>query len=256
MRRVIKIGTSTLMDVQGQVDRDRLVSISRGVKQLMQDNQRVVLVVSGAVALGRTLPQSRHLSRSALASLGQTRLMAYYQDALLPYPSAEMLLGSDVEETGRATQLTSTLDDLTEAGIVPLINGNDATECHVGDNDVLAARVARVWGADQLVILSDVDGLYSDNPGTNPKARRIARLAWVTEHHLSQFGPGNPGPLGSGGIVSKLAAAALAQEFGIETILTSGRHPEVWDWLRTGRYHLATRFEARKEFCHADGTIS
>lgn len=255
MTRVIKIGTSTLLAPRGTVDRDRLAAIARGVKQLMQEGDSIILVVSGAVSLGRTLPQSRSLSRPSLAALGQSRLIAYYQDALLPYASAQLLLTPHLlSHPEQVDFLRDTLTSLVNAGVVPLINGNDATSPGVGDNDTLAAAVALLMGADQLVILSDVDGLYTDNPETNPTASQIPRLSWVTEHHFGQFGQGRPGPQGSGGIISKLKAAAMAQEGGIETWLMPGHHPEVWSYLQQNRHGLGTRFEARKEVWHAEAT--
>ncbi len=255
MTRVIKIGTSTLLSPRGTVERDRLAAIARGVKQLMQEGDAIILVVSGAVSLGRALSRSRSLSRPSLAALGQSRLMAHYQDALLPYHSAQMLLTPALlSHPDQVEFLRDTLTSLLSAGVIPLINGNDATCPAVGDNDTLAAAIARLLQADQLIILSDVDGLYTDNTETNPNAIKVARLSWVTEHHFGQFGQGRPGPQGSGGIVSKLKAAAIAQEGGIETWLMPGHHPEVWSCLRQNHHGLGTRFEARKEVWHADAT--
>ncbi|MCY0877920.1 MAG: glutamate 5-kinase [Firmicutes bacterium] len=254
MRRVIKIGTSTILTKQGAINKELLKTMATGVLKLVHHGDTVALITSGAVGCGRYLLGTHfadRISKSALAAVGQPYLMRAYQEVFDPVPVAQLLVDqSHVSRPTEAMALETAIHHLWKAGIIPLINENDALSSaghRIGDNDTLGALVAGMVSADQLVILSDIDGLYTDNPSTNPTATRVQRIARVSHEHFHQFGDGRPGPFGSGGIVSKLKAAEIAQGFGIETILASGHDPEVWDWLIEGRYERATRFEAQKE---------
>ncbi len=262
MRRVIKIGTSTALTPHGSIHEQRLSEIATGLRLLIARGDQVVLVVSGAVGLGRSLhPKTplSHAARQAHAALGQTLLLEAYRTALRPLAAAQLLVtGADFQDPVVSSTFRDTLLHLMAIGAVPLVNANDPITSHQTsiDNDTLAAHVAALWGAEQLVLLSDVDGLYSDNPRTNPNAYRIPVMSWVTPAHLDQFAHGSPGPWGYGGIVSKLRAAQIAQEAGVETILMAGDSPGVWHALASRDYRQATRFQANKEDRHAAGTIS
>jgi glutamate 5-kinase len=255
MRRVIKIGTSTTVTSDGQIDRARLNLIARGVNQLIADGEQVALVTSGAVGVGRGLLSctsgAGEPTRGALAAIGQIELVKAYQLAFSPVLTAQILVDhGHVSDSSAAMALQTALHHLWNLHSVPLINENDALGAagrRIGDNDTLAALVAGLIKADQLIILSDIDGLYTDNPNTNPDAIRVAVLPRVSLEHFGQFGEGEPGPWGSGGIISKLRAAHIAQGFGIETLLAAGHDDTVWECLRARRYDSFTRFAAQKE---------
>ncbi|PSR20494.1 MAG: glutamate 5-kinase [Sulfobacillus acidophilus] len=257
MRRVIKIGTSTTLTTDGHIDQARLARIAQGVNQLIAGGEQIALVTSGAVGIGRGLVSYTQTNtageamRGALAAIGQIELVKAYQLAFSPISVAQILVDhGHVSDSSAAMALQTALHHLWKLESVPLINENDAlsgASRRIGDNDTLAALVAGLMKADQLIILSDIDGLYTDNPTTNPDAIRVAVLPRVSLEHFGQFGDGEPGPWGSGGIVSKLRAAHIAQGFGIETLLAAGHDDTVWECLRTRRYDNFTRFAAHKE---------
>ncbi len=255
MRRVVKIGTSTTVTPEGQIDRKRLAAIAKGVAMLLDSGDNITLVTSGAVGVGKGLlngrTQTPNMGRPALAAMGQIALMSAYQSVFHPLAVGQILVDhSHVSQPSSAMALQATLHHLWNVGIVPLINENDAisgAEQRIGDNDTLAALISSLVAADQLVILSDIDGLYTDNPATNPKATRVLTIPRVSLEHFGQFGDGNPGPWGSGGIISKLRAAHIAQGYGIETILAAGHDDTVWQRLIDQDYANFTRFAAQKE---------
>ncbi len=255
MRRVVKIGTSTTLTDEGHINRKRLETIARGVTMLMDAGDTVTLVTSGAVGAGRGLmaagADTPSPGRSALAAIGQIALVNAYQSVFHPIAVAQILVDhTHVSQSSAAMALQATLHHLWNLGIVPLINENDALSSaghRIGDNDTLAALVAGLVAADQLVILSDIDGLYTDNPATNPEATRVSFIPRVSLEHFGQFGDGSPGPWGSGGIVSKLRAAHIAQGYGIETVLAAGHDETVWNRLVDQDYRHFTRFAAQKE---------
>lgn len=254
VRRVIKIGTSSILKQDGELSAYAINNISQGVRHLSHIGDHVILVVSGAVGVGRYMTAEASSSRSTLAAIGQPRLIAAYQSALAPLITAQLLVSADhFAHLPSALVLQDSLHHLWKGGIVPLINENDAVNVgasRVGDNDTLAALVATLIHADQLVLLSDVDGLYTENPRNNSLAQRIPYVPWVGPHHLSRYG-GSAGPLGSGGMHTKLKAAQIAQHAGIETILMSGKDPHVWSNLQENNFGQATHFGAREEACHA-----
>lgn len=250
MKRVIKIGTSTTLTAAGLVDAEALSHIADGIKALLTQGDNLVVVTSGAVGAGRGILGPHH-ARPALAAVGQMALTEAYGRALSPVSAAQLLVDqSHLTQPCAVMALQTVLHHLWRAGTVPLVNENDALSGaghRIGDNDTLAAMLAGLIDADQLIILSDIDGLYSDNPATNPLATRIALVPRVSPEHFLQFGEGRPGPWGSGGIVSKLKAAHIAQGFGIETILAPGRDNGVFDQLLAQQYDNFTRFLAQQE---------
>lgn len=256
MRRVIKIGTSTTLTSQGQINYKQLAAIARGVVELMEAGDTVTLVTSGAVGVGRGLLSSGPTpvvdpGRSTLAAMGQIALVEAYRTEFHPVAVAQLLVDhTHISQPSSAMALQAALHHLWNVGIVPLINENDALTSiasRIGDNDTLAALVAGLVAADQLVLLSDIDGLYTDNPATNPEATRVSVVPRVSLEHFGQFGEGTPGPFGSGGIVSKLRAAHIAQDYGIETVLAAGHDEAVWNRLMQKDYQSFTRFAAQKE---------
>lgn len=250
MRRVLKIGSSTAFSADGTINSGQLARMAAGIRTLWQSGDQLVLVTSGAVAAGRARIGAQS-PRSVLAAIGQLDLMTAYTEALGPLPAAPLLVDQHHFNTpAAALALASIIHQLWQRNIIPVLNENDALSSgsdRIGDNDTLAALTAGMVHAVQLVLISDVDGLYSDNPAANPLARRIAVVPRVDHNHYVQFGLGTSGPMGSGGIISKLRAAHLAQDFGIETLLCSGTSPTLFDDLKNNRYDTFTRFGAQQE---------
>lgn len=254
MRRVIKIGTSTILTSTGTINTHQLRMIAQGIMQLVRCGDQITVVTSGAVGLGRRILSAAHArrpSRQALAAVGQPCLIQAYQEVFHPTPVAQLLVDqSHVSRPHASLSLQAALRHLWELEVIPLVNENDALSGaghRIGDNDTLAALVAGLVNAEQLVILSDIDGLYTDNPSTNPQATRVSLVSRLSPEHFGQYGTGAPGPFGSGGIVSKLKAAHMAQTYGIETLLASGHSENIWADLIDQRHDHCTRFLAHKE---------
>ncbi|KCZ93458.1 glutamate 5-kinase [Hyphomonas johnsonii] len=231
-RIVVKTG-STLIAEDGMPRTDWLARLATDFADLRARGKQVILVSSGAVALGRaalgTHTTSRLDQKQAAASIGQPRLMTALADAFAPHGIAlgqALLTLSDTEIRQRWLNARATLDTLLDAGIVPVINENDTVatdEIRYGDNDRLAARVAQMMGADLLVLLSDIDGLYTADPNTDPAATHIPVLQQISsEHDAMATGANAAAGVGSGGMVTKLAAARIAHAAGCSTIITKG----------------------------------
>nr|WP_070960832.1 glutamate 5-kinase [Hyphomonas sp. Mor2] len=231
-RIVIKIG-SALVAEGGHARQDWLNSLAADIAALRAGGQNVILVSSGAIALGRNQLGSdrpRKLEeKQAAAALGQPLLMAAISTAFGAHETvvAQALLTlEDTENRRRWLNARATLETLLGAGAVPVINENDSVatdEIRYGDNDRLAARVAQMIGADALVLLSDVDGLYSADPRSDSSAHHIPVIEELTEAHEDMAGDINQAAnVGSGGMATKLAAARIAQAAGCMTVITLG----------------------------------
>ena len=237
-RVVIKVGSALLVDAaSGRLNRSWLETLAADVARLRARGQDVVLVSSGAIALGRRhlrLPTGRlRLEESqAAAAVGQIRLAHAWKEVLERHDLAVaqvLLTLGDTEQRRRYLNARATLTTLLALGAVPVINENDTvatTEIRYGDNDRLAARVAQMVTADCAVLLSDVDGLYSANPATDPSAQFIAEVREVTPAIEAMAG-GPATAMGSGGMATKLAAARIANAAGCHLCIASGRvaHP-------------------------------
>lgn len=251
---VIKIGSAILVDGQTNALReDWLDALALDLAALR--GKRIVLVSSGAIALGRqrlalvgktlTLAQ-----KQACAAAGQSRLTRAYEDALGAQGmiSAQALLTlNDTEDRRRWLNARSTLETLLGLGAVPIINENDTVatdEIRYGDNDRLAARTAQMIGADMLVLLSDIDGLYTADPRQNPDAKHLPVIHDLTDEIMAMGGaPNAAAGMGSGGMATKLAAAKIATSAGCDMIICDGRQPGALGALWTGGPH--TRFKAK-----------
>ena len=265
-RAVLKVGSSLLTTPDGRLDDHHAGSLAAFVSASRREGREVVIVSSGAVAAGRglALPEkSTGLSgRQALAALGQTRLVALWQ-GFFDAPVAQVLLThDDLRNRRRYLNARSTLRELLALGAIPVINENDTVavdELKLGDNDNLAAIVAALVDADVLMIASDIAGLYTANPRTDPEARPVPDVAEVTPDHLVSAG-GAGTAAGTGGMRTKLEAALKAAAAGIETLLFDGRDAACVARLAEG--HLAgtrlraprSRLAARKYWLrHAPG---
>jgi len=230
---VVKVGSALLVDgAKGELRREWLASLCDDVAALKKDGAAVVLVSSGSIALGRRLlklaPGELRLEESqAAAAAGQVRLAEAYADMLASrgIVAAQVLLTfGDTEERRRYLNARATLGTLVGLGAVPVINENDTVataEIKFGDNDRLGARVASMMGADRLVLLSDVDGLYTANPGIDAGARHIPEVTAITEEIEAMAGDSISG-FGRGGMTSKLIAAKIAMGAGCDVILAKG----------------------------------
>jgi glutamate 5-kinase len=235
---VVKVGSALVAEANsGEVDRAWLEAFAADAARLRAHGQGLVVVSSGAVALGRRrLGLAGHVislpEKQAAAAAGQSLLMAAWQEAFAPHEInvAQLLLtADDTEARRRFLNARATLRTLIELHALPVVNENDTVateELRYGDNDRLAARVAQMAGADVLVLLSDVDGLYTADPRRAPDATRIHRVETISAEIEAMAGGANrQRRVGSGGMVTKLAAARIAAAAGCATVITLGRRP-------------------------------
>jgi glutamate 5-kinase len=234
-RIVVKVGSALLVDAESaRVNRAWLETLIDDLLRLRKRGQRVILVSSGAIALGRRRLGLKHgtlrLEESqAAAAVGQIRLAHAYKEVLesKDVTVAQVLLTlEDSERRRRYLNARATLESLLELGALPVINENDTVataEIRYGDNDRLAARVAQMTAADCLVLLSDVDGLYSADPNKDPNARLVHEVRQITPEIETMAGrPASR--LGSGGMSAKLAAARIAMAAGCHLCIAAGAH--------------------------------
>ena len=233
-RLVIKIGSSLLVDQEtGELRRAWLDALAADVASLRGRDQEVIIVSSGAIALGRRAlgmagRQLRLEDSQAAAAAGQIRLAHAYQDALAAHqiPVAQILLTiDDTEQRRRYLNARNTLIALISRGSVPVVNENDTVateEIRFGDNDRLAARVAAMIGADSLILLSDIDGLYSADPRHDEEARFIAEIGEITAEVEAMAGVSGSSD-GSGGMITKLAAARICARAGCAMVIADGK---------------------------------
>jgi glutamate 5-kinase len=231
-RVVLKIGSALLVADDGEIRRDWLNSLVDDVARCRRRGQEVIIVSSGAIAVGR-----RHLGlrgrslrleeQQAAAATGQIRLAHAYQEALARHRIivAQILLTpDDTEERRRHLNARATFGQLLALGAVPVVNENDTiatAEIRFGDNDRLAARVAQMTSTDMLVLLSDIDGLYTADPRVDATARHIALVREIGPETLAMAGAAPPG-YSSGGMVTKLAAARIAMHAGCHMLIAEG----------------------------------
>jgi glutamate 5-kinase len=231
-RLVVKIGSALLVAEDGEIRRAWLDLLADDVARCRARNQEVIVVSSGAIAVGR-----RHLGlagnrlrleeKQAAAATGQIRLAHAYQEALAAYgiTVAQILLTlEDTEARRRHLNARATFAQLLAMGAVPVVNENDTiatAEIRFGDNDRLAARVAQMTSADMLVLLSDIDGLYTADPRKDPQARHVALVREIGPEVDEMAGEAPPG-YSSGGMVTKLAAARIAMSAGCRMLIARG----------------------------------
>ena len=236
-RLVIKVGSSLLIGDDDAVHRRWLEGLAEDVARLQRAGHEVLIVSSGAIAIGSSvLGSNRRRARredlQAAAAAGQVQLVHAWQDALGRHgiAAAQVLLTpEDTENRRRFLNARGTLAKLLENGVVPVINENDTVateEIRYGDNDRLAARVAQLVMADGLVLLSDVDGLYTADPGKDPGAEHIRDVRRISGDILAMAGE-TRSAIGSGGMATKVQAARIATHAGCSTIISSGKveHP-------------------------------
>ena len=257
MRIVVKVGTSTLAHPPGRLNIQRMERLCKVLSDLKNAGHEIILVSSGAIGMGvgkLSLPSkpSDMPTKQAAAAVGQCELMYIYDKLFTEYNHivAQILITApDLQEAGsRKRNFHNTLARLLELGALPVINENDTVstdEIVIGDNDTLSANVASTIGADLLVLLSDIDGLYDSDPHKNPSARLIDTVEQLDERIYALAG-GEGSSLGTGGMVTKLRAAKIATDAGCEMVIANGSRPEnLYDILDGA--HVGTRFLAQEE---------
>ncbi len=232
-RLVIKVGSSLLVDESGRLNRHWLETLADDISYLQEHDHETLIVSSGAIAIGSVVlginkKRARLADLQAAAAAGQVQLVHAYQEVLSAHGirAAQILLTpEDTENRRRFLNARGTLGRLLERSVVPVINENDTVateEIRYGDNDRLAARVAQLVMADALVLLSDVDGFYTADPGKQPDAELIPEVTAITAEVLAAAGE-TRSDIGSGGMATKVQAARIATHAGCSTIIASGK---------------------------------
>ena len=254
MRIVIKIGTSTLAHSTGRLNIRRVEELVKVMSDLKNCGHEVILVSSGAIGMGagklslKSKP-SDIPTKQAAAAVGQCELMYTYDKLFSEYNHtvAQILLtGSDFRHEDRHQNFTNTMMRLLELDVLPIINENDTVatdEISVGDNDTLSALVAESINADLLVLMSDIDGLYTDDPHKNPEASLIPEIRELSAEVMALGGDAGS-TLGTGGMRTKLHAAEICTENGTDMIITNGQNPRILYDIAEGK-SVGTRFIAR-----------
>ena len=255
MRIVIKIGTSTLAHKSGLLNIRRVEELCKVMSDLKNAGNEVILVSSGAIGMGAgKLSLSEKPSdiptKQAAAAVGQCELMYTYDKLFSEYNHtvAQILItGEDVEHKERKANFENTMCRLLELGAIPIINENDSIatdEIVIGDNDTLGAIVATAINADLLILLSDIDGLFTADPRTDKNAVLLGRVEEITPEIESMTG-GAGSKFGTGGMATKIKAAKIATEAGIDMIIANGKEPHILYDIVDGK-SVGTRFVARK----------
>lgn len=257
-RVVVKIGSSSLQHPEtGDLDYIKMDILVRELCNIRNQGKDVILVTSGAIACGR---RAVHISKpatiaekQACAAIGQARLMTTYQRIFSEYGhlAAQILMTRNtiVADLNRYNA-HNTFSELMNMGVIPIVNENDTIstfeiEDVIGDNDTLSAIVTALTGADLLILLSDIDGLYTDDPHKNPDAKFIDRVDSLTDELLS-MGKGTTGSdIGTGGMETKLTAAKIATYSGADMVIANGKDVRVIHRIMEGRSY-GTIFKANK----------
>lgn len=262
-RIVIKLGTNVLRNEEGEVALSRIYSFIEDISKLVKSGKEVIVVTSGAVGLGKKKLELASTAedgvKQACAAVGQSRLMSFYENGFGIYdiPVAQILLTEDdFSLRHRYLSLRTTLNKLLEFGVVPIINQNDTVstielndmlagiQVCFSDNDKLSALVSSELDADLLILLSDIDGLYTANPKTDPKAKLIRQVDCVTDEIMALGTGASEG--GRGGMKTKLEAAKLVTRFGGKVLIANGKTPYIINKIFSGE-DVGTMFMPTEE---------
>jgi len=244
-RIVVKVGTSTITYENGKINHGNIDKLCRAIADLMNRGKEVLLVTSGAIGVGVGFMNLRERptevrDKQALAAVGQCELMNAYTRSFAEYSymcGQILLTKDDILDRLTKSNITNTIEALIERKIIPVINENDSVSTAeilhngtFGDNDTLSADVACLANADLLIILSDIDGLYDDDPHTNPNAKRISYVEKITEEMVEAAGaPGSK--LGTGGMATKISAMKKVMEHGINGVIAHGSAPQILEQI-------------------------
>lgn len=250
-RIVVKIGSSTLTHENFRMNLRRIEALTRALSELKNGGKEIILVSSGAISagiakMGLTERPRATDKKQALAAVGQSEIMRIYEHffSMFGHTVGQILITRDImENTTARKNAENTFSTLLKMGCIPIVNENDVVafdEIEFGDNDALSAYVAVLCQADCLIILSDIDGLYDDDPHKNPNARLISTVPEIDDKILSYAG-GVGSNRGTGGLITKLHAAQIVTEHGIPMFIVNGDKPEVLYDLSDG-VHVGTYF--------------
>ena len=237
-RIVIKLGSSTLAHKTGKLNIRRMQNLVRVIADLQNSGKEIIIVSSGSVALGtgklglRERPKDTP-TRQAVAAIGQCELMHMYDNMFEKYSItiAQILLTKTIiEKADRKKNVENTIERLISLGVIPIVNENDTVsidelELEIGENDSLAAMVANISNADLLLILSDIDGLYNKDPHSNDDAELIPVVTEINEY-IEHIAGGAGSSLGTGGMSTKINAAKIAFDAGIDMVIMNGDNPD------------------------------
>ncbi len=252
---VLKVGSAVITKEDEGLDYQVLHSLTYEINRLVKEGLKVVLVSSGAIACGRAKLKyfKKPISlteKQALAAVGQAALIQAYEDMFQQYGihvAQVLLTNEDLSQRERYLNAKKTLDTLLKWKIVPIVNENDTVTTEgirFSDNDILSALVAGTISADLLIVLSDVDALYSEDPRDNPQAQRISEVEEITPEIMKMAGT-KPGRLGRGGMYSKLLCAQMVSSMGIPMVILPGRAPLVIEKFWSGE-DIGTIFWAKE----------
>ena len=253
-RIVIKVGSSTLTHETGAINLNRLDKLAQIISDLLNQKKEVVLVTSGAIAVGVSKlklaerPKSTQ-EKQAAAAVGQSELMHLYSKFFSEYGHivAQILLTKDVvEEDKKRINVINTFESLLNKGILPIVNENDTVatdEIEFGDNDSLSALVATLINADLLILLSDIEGLYEADPKSHPEAKLISVVEKIDENIYQKAG-GAGSSRGTGGMTTKLKAASIATNNHIHMVIALGSNPDIINDILQGK-DIGTLFIAQ-----------
>ena len=251
MRVVIKIGTSTLAHSTGRINIRRVEELCKVLSDIKNAGNEIILVSSGAIGMGvgkLSLPgrPADIRTKQAAAAVGQCELMYVYDKLFSEYNHnvAQILItGEDIEHSFRRANFENTMRRLLELGVLPIVNENDSIatdEIVIGDNDTLGAIVATTLDADLLIILSDIDGMFTADPHKDENARLLHTVTEITPEIEAMIGGVGSG-LGTGGMATKVKAAKTANEKGIDMVIANGKDPQILYDIVNGE-EVGTRF--------------
>ena len=251
MRVVIKIGTSTLAHSTGRINIRRVEELCKVLSDIKNAGNEIILVSSGAIGMGvgkLSLPgrPADIRTKQAAAAVGQCELMYIYDKLFSEYNHtvAQILItGDDIDHTDRKTNFENTMRRLLELGVLPIVNENDSIstqEIEIGDNDTLGAIVATTISADLLIILSDIDGLFTADPHTDSNAKLLHKVEKITPEIEAMIG-GAGTKLGTGGMITKIKAAKMTTARGIDMVIANGKDPDILYDILEGK-EIGTRF--------------
>lgn len=255
MKIVVKIGTSTLAYPGGRLNIRHTEELCKVISDLKNSGIEIIMVSSGSIAMGigklslKERPSDMP-TKQAAASVGQCELMYTYDKIFSEYRHTVgqiLVTAEDIQDDQRHQNFSNTLNRLLELGVIPIINENDTIateEIGVGDNDTLAAVVATSAKADLLVLLSDIEGLYTGNPNTDKNATLIPEV-YDLDEHIMALGGKSTSNLGTGGMKTKLSAAKICTEAGCDMIIANGSDPEALYKIAEGK-PVGTRFYAKR----------
>lgn len=250
---IVKIGSSSLCDQNGNIDKEKILNLIQQIAYIKRKNIKITLVSSGAINAGvhimnlkqrpDTIPQ-----KQALAAIGQASLMQIYEDLfnLFKLKCAQILLNhDDFDDRKRLMNFNNAMQAIIDYDVVPIINENDTLavdEIKVGDNDTLASMIVPAVNADLVIIVSDIDGLYDDNPHTNKDAKLISNVAGITKT-IENMAKDASSKVGTGGMITKIKAAKICNEFGCDLAIVNGNQPNVLIDLLEGK-EVGTYFDS------------